>query len=337
MLLVLCLSLLGSAAVHSAAVTSSPRLINEAHLLPPHNLSTNAFDIPPSLNDSHTLPFIDPRFTYSVKFANLFLDKRSASINALLALADLSRQGWTSRLTWEEQYQFTSYGNVVIRIHARQNPSTLQYRHAIWGLYHTIRETSANKFKACVVTLYWTTHFGATSQVIGYVSIVGETSLGIDSGNATEDFPEISQELSPEPALTNRTNATYNFTSLATEITHMPNVQIKIIPLGQPLNIDAVFRILYPAVVYFASMPQRRSIDEPGFIKDDVSSTFLRWDSSYLTTQPCFEYRYAILALANVPIYMYEWNQFEEMRFIVYVDEVEVGRGWLYRRVPSSE
>ena len=29
---------------------------------------------------------------------------------------------------------------------------------------------------------------------------------------------------------------------------------------------------------------------------------------------------------------MYEQNRFEEAKFVVYVDEIEVGRGWLYRR-----
>lgn len=341
MLLVLFVSMLGSATVHSAAVTSSPRPINEAQLSPPQSLSTNTFDIPPSLNDSHTLPFIDWRFTYSARFGDLFLDKRSAYINTLLALADLSTKGWTSILTWEEQYSFTSYGDVVIRLHASQNPSTLQYRYAIWGLYSAIRETSANGFKACVLTLYWTPRVGANSHVIGYVSIVGETSLGIGSGNATEKFLELSfpgaQKVSLEPALTNLTNTTRNVTSLATETMHTPNVRIEIRPHGRALDIDAVFRIVYPAVVYLASKPQRQKVDEPGFIKDNVSPTFLRWDSSYLTAQPSFEYRYAIAALADLPIYMYEENQFEEVRFIVYVDEVEVGRGWLYERSPSSE
>lgn len=340
MLPVLFLSLFGPATVHSAAVSLSPHLIMEAQLSPPpQNLSTATFDISPSLNSSRTLPVVDHRFTYSERFANLFLNKKSAYMNTVLALADLSTKGWTSKLAWEEQYSFVSYGDVIIRIHAGQNPSTLEYRHAIWGLYYAIRGTSANGFKACVSTLYWRQHVGARFEIIGYVSIIGESSVGIDrgtSGNATGEFLEPAlptQKVSPEPALTNLSTTTHNATSLATETTH---IKVEISLLGKLIDIDAVFRTIYTAIIYLASMPQHQRIDEPGFIKDNISPTFLRWDSSYLTVQPAFEYRYAIAALADVVQYMYEQNQFEEARFVVYVYEIEVGRGLLYRTGPGG-
>ena len=70
---------------------------------------------------------------------------------------------------------------------------------------------------------------------------------------------------------------------------------------------------------------------QPGFVKDDAFRTFLRWDWSHLDVKPLFEYWHAIAALSVVPQYMYQHNQFVEVRFVVLVDGLEVGRGWLYK------
>ncbi|KAL9133113.1 MAG: hypothetical protein Q9175_005709 [Cornicularia normoerica] len=335
MLLILLISHFGLATVHSAAIIPPTHLINEAQISPPpRNLSTAAFDIPPSLNGSLTPIIIDPRFTYEQRFAHQTLDKMSAYMSTLLALADLSTKGWTSILRWEAQYSLFSYGDVTVRIHAAQNPSTLQYRYAIWGLYSAIGASSAHGFDACVLTLYWSPLVGRTRHVIGYVSILGGSSLGISSGNFTEESLglALSTQVSPrERALSNLTTTPNDSVSLATETTDRKNLKVEISLQGKTLDIDSVFYTMNTGIVYLSSWPQSDRVKEPGLIKYDVSRTFLRWDSSYLTAWPSFEYRDAIAALARLPAYMYEQNRFGEARFRVYVDETEVGRGCLYQ------
>lgn len=337
MLLVRWISLFGLAIVRSAAITPSPHLIKETQPPPlgPRTKPTAASDIPPSLNRSFIPVVIDPRLTYDIKFANQFLDKKSAYMNTLLALADLSTKGWTPILRWESQYSFSDYGDVSILIHASQNPSTLQYRYAIWGLYLAILETSAKRFRACVLTLSWRPRVGERPYVIGYVSIVGGSPSGIGSNNSTEDSLKLTfptRVSSPDLALADSTTTFSNFTSLATEKTDIPDLNIDIRLLGKGLDIDGIFRTIYTGVVQLASRPQSQRVDEPGVIDDHTSRTFLRWDSSYLTVRPSFESRYLIAALAKLPVFMYGQNRFEDARFIVYVNEIEVGRGWLYRR-----
>lgn len=336
MLLLLPISLLGLSTVQSAAITSPLHLMNEAQS--PHHSrksSTAVFDIPVNLNDSLTSSMIDPRFKYDSELDNQILDKESAYLNTLLALADLSTKGWTTNLKWEAQY---SHGGVTIRIDASQNPSTLQYRYAIWGLYLAIRTISTNGFRACVLTMYWDPGVGLLRQRLGQVSILRTSSLGIDSSNSTEESLEFAlptQGISPELVLANLTTTTTttnnNSTSLATEGADTTNLKFDIHFLGNRLDIDAIFHTIYAGVVYLASWPQSKRVDRPGFINDHVSRTFLRWDSSYLTVQPTFEYRYVIAALTRLPVCMYEQRRFEDARFVVYVDEIEVGRGWLYR------
>ena len=333
MLLLLPFSLFGFYTVQSAAITAPLHLMNEAQS--PHHSrkpSTAVFDTLVNLNDSLTSSMIDPRFTYDREFDNQILDKEYAYMNTLLALADLSTKGWTPNLKREAQY---SHGGVTIRIDASQNPSTLQYRYAIWGLYLAIREISANGFRACVLTLYWDPGIGLLRQSLGQVSILRGSSLGIDSINSTEESLEFAlptQAISPELVLANlTTTTTNNSTSLANKGADTTNLKFDIHFLGIPLDIDAIFHTIYAGVVYLASWPQSKRVDKPGFINDHLSRTFLRWDSSYLTVQPTFEYRYVIAALTRLPMYMYEQKRFEDTRFVVYVDETEVGRGWLYK------
>lgn len=251
-------------------------------------------------------------------------------MTTLLALADLSTRGWTTSLRWEASYSFYEYRNVIVLIHSSHSHSILQYRHAIWGLWLAIRESSANGFQSCSLSLYWTSQSGGTRQILGYVSLLREfppSIDSIDSINSTEGAPGLA-------ATTNATVAELAPTNFSTVLTKQSpgtdNLKIEISLLERPLDIDAIFHTLYAAEVYLASWPQSKRVDSPGVIKDPVSRTILRWDSSYLTVQPTFEYRFVIAALARLPAYMYEQNRFREARFIVFVDEIEVGRGWLY-------
>ncbi|CAF9931361.1 MAG: hypothetical protein ALECFALPRED_004992 [Alectoria fallacina] len=338
MLLVRWISLFGLAILRSAAITPSSHLIKQTQPPPlrPRNKTTAASDIPPSLNRSLIPVAMDARLSYDMKFGNQFLDKKSAYMNTLLALADLSTKGWTPVLRRESHYSFSGYGDVSILIHASQNPSTLQYRHAIWGLYLAILATSAKGFRVCVLTLSWSPRVGERPHVIGYVSILGGSPSGIGSNNSTEDSLMLTFSTpasSPDLALANSTTTSSSSTSLATETRSVPDLNIEIRLLGKGLDIDGIFRTIYTGVVQLASRPQSQRVDEPGVIDDHISGIFLRWDSSYLTVRPSFEFRYLIAALAKLPVFMYGQDRFEDARFVAYVDEIEVGRGWLYRRV----
>lgn len=336
MLLFLLISFLDLAPVHSAAITPPLHLLSEAQLsLPPRNSSTAAFEIQASPNNSLASMLIDPRFTYDRFFADHILDRKSAYMTTLLSLAELSTKGWTPTLKWDEQYSRSSYGDVTIRIRASQNPSTLQYRHAIWGLYSAIRETSANGFRACVLSLYWSSSVGEKPQILGYLSILGVSSLGIGSDDSPEGSPKLplpTQTSSPILPRSNLTTTLNKSASLATGMNIATNSKIEISLLDKLLDIDAIFHTIYAGVVYLASWPQSKRVDKPGYILDHLSRTALRWDSSYQTSTPYFEYRHVIMALARLPVYMYEQNRFEDARFIVYIDEIEVGRGWLYKK-----
>ena len=176
---------------------------------------------------------------------------------------------------------------------------------------------------------------GWTPHIIGYVSILRGSLPGIGSGNSTtKESRELTLPMQISPpavALSNFTTTLNDSSALADRIPLTTNSYVDITLLGKPLAIDAIFDVIYAGMLYLSAWPQIQAIDKPGFIKDDVSRTILRWDSSHLTVYPSFEYKYAIAALVKLPACMYELNRFEDARFIVYVNEIEVGRGWLYR------
>lgn len=337
MLLFLLFSVLSLSTVDSAAITLAQRLTNGAQIshLPP-NLTTTAFNISLGVNSRPTSAIVDPRFTYDKLFLDEVLDKNSVYMTALIGLVDLSTLGWTTTLTRERQYSMGSYGDLEIRIQAKQTPSILQYRHAIWGLYRAIQEVSANGFRGCYLTLFWNPGAGAPSQKLGGVLIIHGSPLGIDNSTSIRRSLRLAMptEVSPpELALFDLNNST-----LTTQAEGTTDLKVEISLLGRPLDIDAVFQIVYTSIVYLSSRPQTERIDGPDFIQDYASQTVLRWEPSYLTVQPAFEYRYVIAALARLPAYMLEQGRFEEARFVVFVDRNEVGRGWLYRAgVPVTE
>ena len=334
MLLSLLTTLLNLTVIYSAAIDPTLHLVPETSPSSLHlrNLSTS---IPTNIDRDFPPNSIDQRFSYDRTLSHEILDKQSAYLNALLALADLSTKGWNTRLAWGSIYTCASYGDVTIRIHATHNPSSLMYRHAIWGLYFAIRESSANGFMACVLALYWSPILGGTRHILGYVSILGGSSMSMDTSNFTEhtiDSAPFTQAMSPKSALTNLTTTNNSSISLTIENAGSNHLGITINPEKKPLSIDAIFHTIYSGVVDLASKPQDQRIGEPGFVQERAYRTFLRWDASYLFVQPAFLYQYAILAMTAVPVYMCDRKDFREVRFIVYVDAVEVGRGWLYKQ-----
>ena len=336
-LLSLLVSLLHWTVIHSAAINSPLHLINELSVSSsyPQNLSTVKTDISTVLDKNLSPTNIDPRLSYDVSFSDQIIDKESAYLNALLALADLSTKGWTTRMNFESIYSLASYGDVTIRIHATDNPSSLMYRYAIWGLYFAIRESSASGFKACVLKLYWSPILGGTRHRVGYVSILGAPSRSMNTRSSTihiRDSALPRQAVSPELALSNFTTTSNSSGSLLIQTADSKKVGIEVKFERKPLSIDAIFHTIYSGVVYLASMPQHQRISQPGSVEDKVHRTFLRWDASWRTVDPAFQYQHAILALVAVPVYMCAQKQFKEVRFIVYVDEYEVGRGWLYKQ-----
>lgn len=336
MLLLLLLSLLGLPVTHSATKPSTLHLIQETQYSPRQlrNQST------PTTNFAKNLD-IDPRFTYDKTFATQALDRKSACLNTLLALAELSTMGWTERMRYETMYTFSKYGDVTIRIHASEKPSSLQYRYAIWGLYYAIREVLANNLSETLLTLYWSPILGKSRHRIGYVSILGASSPTIDFGNSSNDALE--QVISTHAVPLQSTSV--NLTTVSINNSTAPGIQAILVPKlsfninleDKPIDIEAIFQTVYAGIVHLASFKQSDPIMQPGYVKDDAFQTFLRWDWSHLDMRPLFEYRQAIAALSVVPPYMYYCNLFVEVRFIVLVDDFEVGRGWLYKTGINEE
>ena len=334
------ISLLGLATVHSAAAVLPDRLLSEADNSPsPGNLSAARVDIAPSLNKSGTTISTDPRFSYVPKFAQLFLNKKSAYVTTVLALTDLSTKGWTSILSSDANYSWASFGDVTIRIHATGNPSVLQHRYAIWGLYSAIQESYFHGFRACVLSLYWSPIVGGTRHLIGYVSIIGETSLQLGNGSNTENSVELitpTHLLPPTVAISNTTTAANGSISLDAGKVEGLDLSVEINFEGRPINIDNIFRVVNTAIVSLSAQTQQGYVNKPGVIKDDASRTFLRWDSTNSRAWPHMEYRHLIATLARLTAFMYDEDRFEDVRFILFVNDEEVGRGWLYRNIGGT-
>lgn len=332
MLLFVLLSFLGLPPAQSAATPPSLQFMEGASLIPPRSQNSSTATTDTATNISSSLPYdnIDPRCTYEKYIADQSLDKSSAYLNTLLALEDLSTKGWTSILNYGTVYTFSGYGGVTVRVSASLNPSSLQYRHAIWGLYFAIREASSHDFKACVLTLYWSPIIGKSRHVIGYVSILGPPTPSINAGNSTEVALENTNTSRPI-SLPHFTTTDDNSTSFTIASVDGSGLRFRIKFGDQRIDIDSVFQTICAGVVYLASFPQSQQITQPGVVKGEIFNTFLRWDTIASLAWPSFEYRYALAALSAMAVCMYERAQFQEVRVFTYVDEAEVGVCWLYR------
>ena len=331
------MSFLGCAMVDLASALPSLVPLNATS---PENTTTAAVDIPLHLNSSVPGDTIDPRLTYSTKFGTRSLDRRSCYMNTLNALLDLPRRGWLRRIS-ETDYSLPGYSDIHIRLEAFEDSTLMQYRHAVWGLYLAIHEMMANQLKSCVLTLSWSFTVGGTPHVIGFVAIVGTYSSGIGTGNSTEDSLEVPQSPSQggsfninDPFSVIFGNARNSSSSAAELKSQELRVDTTFIT-GAALTVDTVFHVVSAGIVLLASQPQDQAIQVPGYINDSPSGLCLRWDGSFRGAD--FLYRDAMIGLAALPVDMYAQDRFDPMRFVVYVDEMETGRGIIYKNWDGGE
>lgn len=342
MLFFILTSIFGCAMVDLASTSPSLVPLNAAQLTATSSKNTTAAAVGISLNLNSSLPgdTIDPRLTYSTKFGIGNLDRRSCYMNTLEALLDLPSKGWARKLP-ETEYSIPGYSGIRIRLVPYEDSTLMQYRHAVWGLYLAIQEMMANEFKVCVLTLNWSFIVGGTPHVIGFVAILGTSASGIGNGNLPEDSLELPQSpaqgesLNTGDAFSLVSRIAGNSASSASD-PKSPNLRVDTtFQTGAPLATDTVFHTILAGMILLAAQPQDQAIQAAGYIKDSLSGLRLRWDASFQGKD--FTYRYAMLGLAALPVYMYAQDRFSPARFVFYVDEMEAGRGVIYQSGGGGE
>ena len=315
------LSCLFSLSVIGANVIGLPGPIrNGSELLDlSHANETGAMNDINPMHNASLLDVIDQRFKIrTTVVANVKISGKSTYMNILKAMVRLSYSEGT-HLFAGEIFSFPDYTNVKIQIKpATTTHSELQYRHALWGLMRSAQALILNRSFLCIIAeMYWSS--GSTLAELGTVEIL------------PDPLPRIAE--------------TYNLTrvgqqaktlSTSLDLTEVSSSAVFIELQGQKLSLADVFMTLFWVILHIGSFPAADVLHDFTVRGSDMYMEFVYQDyDGPRTSPPYFTYQRAARALEYLPKYMFAQGRFETAVFVVEVDGIPLGQGFL-RKVPMS-
>ena len=342
MLSLLSLCLLGLTVVNSTVLYLPGHLRNGTELfdLSGTNATVTGADHDAASNASSLGNPIDKHFRTVIDTSpDIRINGKSTYMNILKAMIQLSYSEGTHTYAGET-FSFRDYTNVKIRItRVISSSTTLQYRHAVWGLFKTAQYLTHNSmFTRTVVSLYWDGS-GVPVQV-GTIEIFPDPLPDIASSTKLPHLTRIGQQAeSPSRSanLANFTSIEYRETDLAT-ITDGGNFKVFFEYQGQLLSIKEVFMALFFGLLHIASFSTEQIVDD--FVaRDWLSRTELLYENygGPRKSPPIFTYRVAARALAYIPRYMFARGRFEAATFVVEIGGIPVGTGYLRKFSTTSD
>ena len=167
---------------------------------------------------------------------------------------------------------------------------------------------------------------------MGYIKIV----QGIDGSNFTLGLANKTQPSGTRPYLTGPPNST---DLLEQDTNTFENARITISPTfgGKTLTLQKILLTLMPAVTIIAQYPVAQLV-EPFNIQDTTIDFEFEYQAVVPPRRepPYFEYGYAAVALQILPKAMFRAWKLENVEFIVNVDGIPVGTGFLTKTEDPS-
>lgn len=294
-----------------------------------HDATSNASSLGNAI-DNHFRTVIDT-------FPEIGISGKSMYMNILKAMIQLSYSEGTHAYAGET-FSFRDYTNVKIRItRVISSSTTLQYRHAIWGLVKTAQFLTHNNIFTCsTVSLYW--DGSGVPVLIGTIEIFPDPLPDIAGSTKLLHLIRIGQQAETPSNFSNVVNLTsieYRETELATT-TNAGDFKVFIELQGQILSIKEVFMTLIFGLLHIASFSTEQIVND--FVVNLSNSEF-RYENygAPRRSPPFFTYRTAARALAYIPKYMFAQGRFEAATFVVEIGGVPVGTGYLRKSSTTSD
>ena len=275
---------------------------------------------------------IDRRFRVVIDtFPDLRISGKSTYMSILKAMIQLSYSEGTHQYTGET-FSFRSYANVKIRITAiTSSGSTLLYQYALWGLYRAAQHLTTSKVITTVtMTLFW--------EVNGEPLIVGKIEILPDSLPDTVGSTEVRHvmEIGQQTEKLSNFSDVANFTSIKEKETDLLNIanagKLSVLAefQGQTLTVGEVFMTLFAALLRIASFGTGEVVRDFEIVywTTQTELAYEHYDASR-ASPPFFTYHAAARALKFIPTYMFAQGRFESVTFVLEINNIPVGTGYL--------
>lgn len=307
--------------------------VNGSNLGLPSLTPSELLDLPArNATLQNNLPFIDPRFSYDIEVSKApLLDPWSCYLSILRAMLDIVQKKQRDTVPSLQ----LGDAKLELSIISADPESGLQYRYALWALWHAIAFLSGNGFQTLTMRFSWD---GETVAILR-AGLPGSTSGSLDATNATDIFglPTNTSQLSQTLPIdsvdfsggTNLTSTGAVLISNLTGSTHRILVYLK----GNPVPMQSAFMAVYSSLLEIATFSPNAPVLADHRCSDPHDTVLLRFMPFGIPTPSSsrFNFLQAAAMLARMVVYMHEKNRYEAAVMEYRIDEEPVGLGTLDR------
>ena len=305
-------------------------VVNALATIPPSQTLSTTITNAQSLNTTLFETGIDPHFGIIANYAETNIPITPCLMNIVELLADYAELDWLSRVRQRHGVVLPSYPQVEFAVIPSAPATSVEVRFVVWGLWVGIRDIiSQNRFVEAEFELYW------EEKLVAFIYITKPMDLGPSSSNETlgTDGPWTLLPPSNEPAAVtlDDPNSTTNLSDTLTEerFSWKPSFGHQ----AKTLTIFEVFLTVIAGLKNAAPMPALDKVTgayASAAVNVDANlQIFLHKRRRPRPRPPYLQYIHVIKALRLVPGYMLAEGRFAELVFVMQVNNVPVGEGYL--------
>ena len=304
--------------------------VNTLAIISPSQTLSTTFTNAQLLNTTLFSSDIDPNFGIVANYAETKIPITPCLMNIVELLANYAALDWMSSVRVRQGVVLPSYPQIEFAVIPKDPASSVEVRFVIWGIWVGIRDMiNRNKFFEAEFELYW------EEKVVAYMYFTKPEDPGPSSNNMTlgTDEPLTLSPTSDGTAsvMLNSSNSTTNLSDTLNDdgFSWAPLFP----PTAKTLSIFEVFLTVIAGLKNAAPHPALDKI--PGAyasaaVNVDASlQIFLHKRTSPRPRPPYLQYIHVIEALKLVPAYMKAQGRFAELYFLMQVNNVAVGDGYL--------
>ena len=303
---------------------------NTIAIISPSQTLSTTFTNAQLLNTTLFSSDIDPNFGIVANYAETKIPITPCLMNIVELLANYAELDWWSSVRVRQGIVLPSYPQIEFAVIPNAPANSVEVRFVIWGIWVGIRDMiNRNKFVEVEFDLYW------EEEVVAHMYFTKPEDPGPSSSNETlgTDGP-----LTLSPTSNGTVSEMLDSSNSTTNLSDTPNEDgFSWNPLfprtAKTLTIFEVFLTVIAGLKNAAPHPALDKI--PGAYAsaavnvDACVQIYIHKRTNPRPRPPYFQYIHVIEALKLVPAYMLAQGRFAELFFLIQVNDIAVGDGYL--------
>ena len=296
---------------------------------PPQSLSTSITNSP-LLNTTALDSGIDPRFSFRIHYGETDLLKTPCLMNVVELLSRYAEYDWLSKVGRRSGIVLPEYPQIEIAVIPAPPARSIEVRTVIWGIWVAIRDMiSNNNFHEAEMDILW------ELEVVAYIYITLPMDLKTAGQNGSLGTDEALTLLPGSNITTGGNLDISNTTGYPPDALNEGTFSWQPV-FGPSAKILTVFEVFLTVMAGLKNAAPHAASDKvPGPYASSAMNVYanvqfyIHKRRSPRPKPPYFQYIHVIKALRLIPGYMLEKKQFSELVFMIEVDGILVGEGYL--------